>query len=105
MLLACAVKPVVERRIAGPRVARADVIRYLILYRLEAKRVRTLDQFAQRLKRTEAIFDAVIINRVIAVIIGARTPGLVARRHADPVVIPRRQPQRRHAELFWTWQG
>ena len=58
------------------------------------------DQLAQRREIAKAIFDRVVIDRVIAVIVSIRAPGLIATIHAVPVVVPRRQPQCSDAELF-----
>ena len=48
----------------------------------------------------KTIFDGVIINRMIAVIISVRTPRLVAVIHAIPVVVPGREPKSGHAQFF-----
>ena len=89
MLRERAVKPVGEWRIFDPRMLRADVICHLVLNDLYAECVRLLDQLAQRRQIAEAIFDGVVIDGVIAVIVSVWTPGLIAAVQAVPVVVPR----------------
>ncbi len=100
MLRERAVKPIGEWRIVDPRMLRADVIRHLVLNDLYTERMRLLDQLAQRRQIAEAIFDGVVIDRVIAVVVSVWTPGLVAAIHAIPVVVPGSQPECSDAEIF-----
>src|SRR3989442_4946177 len=46
------------------------------------------------------IFYTVVIDRVIAMIVGIRAPGLIAGVHAIPVVVPGCQPQRGYSQLL-----
>ena len=81
-------KPGAERRILNPRMLRTDVICDLVLNDFYAGGMRFLDQFAQCREITKAVFNCVIIDRVIAVIIRVRTPRLAAAIDAVPVVGP-----------------
>ena len=95
-----AVKPVSERRIGDPGMSRANMIRHLVLNYLQTQRVSFLDQLTQRLHIAKAIFDRVIIDRVVAVIVSAWTPGTIAVVHAVPIVVPGIQPERSHAKVL-----
>src|SRR5215217_3943227 len=79
---------------------RADVIGYLVLNNLYAQRVGLPDQLTQRFQVAEAVFNCVIIDRVITVVVRVWTPRLSAAVYAVPVVVPGGQPERRYTELF-----
>ena len=79
---------------------RSDVIGHLILNHFQTDRVGLLNKFLQAGKISKVIFDAIVINRAVTVIRSIRAPGLIAIIHAVPVVVPRRQPQRGHAQVF-----
>ena len=105
MVGARAVEPVVERRVGGPRVLRPDVVGDLILYHLHAERVGLFDQLAQGRHVAEAVFDGVVIDGVVAVVVGVRAPRVLAAVEAVPVVVPRRRPDGGDAEVFEVGQA
>ena len=100
MMLRRAVEPVIQRWIADPRMTRTDMISHLILNYFYSQRVRLLDQLPERSQITKVIFYAVVIDCVVAVIVGIWTPRLVTGINTIPVVVPRCQPHRRDSQLF-----
>src|SRR6185369_5674366 len=88
VLYECAVEPTAQRRISDPGMLRADVIRHLVLNDLDTHRVRSLDQLAQYHEIAEVIFDSVIVDRVIAVIVGVWAPRFIATVYGVRVVVP-----------------
>ncbi len=65
------------------------MIRNLVLDDLDTHRVRFLDQLAQGCEIAETILNSVIVDGVIAMIIGVGAPRFIATIHAVPVVVPR----------------
>ena len=73
------------------------MVGYLVLHDFQAQFVGLAHQLLHVRQRAEMVFDAIVINRAVAVIARHRTPGLVASDGFIGIVVPGRKPQRRHA--------
>src|SRR6267142_2394462 len=93
MVLQCAVKPVVEWRFGNPGMVRANMICHLVLNYFQTEGMRLFDQLLKCGEVSEMIFNAVVIDGVITMVISVRAPGFIALIDAVPVVVPRSQPQ------------
>ena len=80
------------------------MVRDLVLDDLDAERVGLPYQLAQCRQVAETIFNGVIIDRVIAVIVRVRTPRLSAPIETVPVVVPGRQSESGDAEILEIWE-
>src|SRR6266581_5915231 len=106
MFLSGAVEPRWRRRILYPWMIGAGVIGNLILNDFDTELMRSINQLTQFRKRAEMLFHAVKIDSAVTVIIGylALWPTgiiriLLAFIKLIDIVIPRRQPNCRHAKF------
>src|SRR5215212_3328376 len=100
MLRLRAVEPCRGGRIINPRMVRTSVVHYLVLNDLHAQAMRRINQLAKLRLRAEVLLDNVKILRVVTVKSGARFVFLqLDLIETIVVVVPRRQPDRRDAEL------
>src|SRR5258705_7473890 len=72
---------------------RPNVICHLVLNYFQPEGVCLFNQFPKRGQVAKMIFNAVVIDCVITMVISIRAPGLIALIDSIPVVIPRSQPQ------------
>src|SRR5215213_6490136 len=79
---------------------RTSVVDYLVLDDLHAEAMRRINQLAKLRMRAEVLLDNVRVLRVVTVKPGARVVFLqLDLIETIVVVVPRRQPDRRDAEL------
>ena len=83
------------------------MVRDLVLDNFDSKSVGLIHQLAQFRERAEMFFDTIKVDRAITMIIGDLSFGsvrfvriLFALVEVIDVVVPRRQPNRRHPEFF-----
>src|ERR1051325_9529657 len=96
-----AVEPRRRRWSVDPRMVWTSVIHHLVLNDLDAGARRSLDQLTQLSARAEGLLGCVEVVRVVAVKPGARFVFLqLDVVQAIVVVVLRRQPDRRDAEVF-----
>src|SRR5882762_8329799 len=76
------------------------MICHLVLNYFQPEGVRLFNQLTKRGQVAKMIFNAVVIDGVIAVVISIWAPGLIALIDAVPVVIPGSQPQGGNTKLF-----
>src|SRR6185369_3651374 len=96
-----AVEPGWRGRIVNPRMIRTSVIHHLVLDDLYPVAMRGVDELTQLCERPEVFFNGVEVLRVVAVKARARFVFLQFDLiESIVVVVPRRQPDRRHAKVF-----
>src|SRR6266481_3367788 len=79
---------------------RANMICHLVLNYFQPEGVCLFNQLPKRGQVAKMIFNAVVIDCVITMVISIRAPGLIALIDAVPVVIPRSQPQGGNTEFL-----
>src|SRR5215213_2912273 len=95
------IEPCRSWRIFNPWMVRTCVVHHLVLNDLYARAMRGVHEFAQLLMRTEVFLDGVEILRIVAMKSGTRFFFLqLDLIQTIVVVVPGRQPDRRHAEFF-----